>query len=161
MPTVDPFDEWVPFFEYLVGASAALLGLAFVTFQVRAEHWRGRPLRQPVAVGTLAELAAPLFFGLLFLLVGHPWRQAGYIVGAFGYSTIIFHLLAYYKHRIEALSWDRKQLLGVSVTAITFSILMWSPSIYWKAYVSVWFVFSGFGEAWLLVQPPKGEISGT
>lgn len=44
----------------IIGVSAALLSIAFLTFRVRGKMWHNEPLRQVVAVTTLAELAAPL-----------------------------------------------------------------------------------------------------
>lgn len=102
-----PFDEWISLFSALSGVAATLLGLAFVTFQLRSSHWRGQPLKQAVALRTLTELAAPMIFGLIFLFPGHPYITAGYVVGAAGYAVACWHLLTFARHRqvVERFDW--------------------------------------------------------
>lgn len=151
-----PFDEWVSLFSALSGVAATLLGLAFVTFQLRSWHWKGQPLKQAVALTTLTELAAPMIFGLIFMFPGHPYRTAGYIVGAAGYAVAGGHLLIFIRHRAIAERFDWAQLGGTAVILTTFSILTWAPDIRWKAGVLVWMIFSGASEAWLFLRP--GEI---
>lgn len=146
-------DQWIPFFEYLTSAAAAILAIAFVVFQLRAEHWRQDPLRQPAAVTTLTELATPVFFGLIFLMPDHPWKVGGAIVGLAGYLVMAVHLVVYRRHRQEADKFDRWQLLGIAVTAVTFSGLLWWPNLYVKASLCVWMIFSGFTEAWIFLSP--------
>jgi len=54
---MDPADDpWIGFFQYLVSGSAAILGLAFLTFQVGANIWRDHALRFPVALTTLTSI---------------------------------------------------------------------------------------------------------
>lgn len=57
------YDQWVPFFGAISSSAAAILAIAFVVFQLRADQWRNDPLRQPAAITTLTELAAPVFSG--------------------------------------------------------------------------------------------------
>jgi hypothetical protein len=56
--TVD-IQSYVNFFATLAGVASAVVGLALVTFTLNLSEWRSLPLRQAVAVTTLAELAAP------------------------------------------------------------------------------------------------------
>lgn len=150
-----PYDEWIGFFQYLSAIAATLLGLAFLTFQVRAEIWRGHPLRQTVAVTTLAELAAPMFFGLIFLFPDHPWTEAGFVVGLGGYGVIMWHLVEFIRRYNEADSFDKKQMLGSTIVLATFSCVMWIPSLPWKAGFLVWMIFSGLSEAWIFLRAPQ------
>src|SRR3954454_25216667 len=91
--------DYVSLFEVLAGASAAILALVLATFQLNIDRWRAHPLREPVALVTLAELAAPLFFALMFLLPSHPWRWTGVLPGCVGYLAIIWHVYQYIRWR--------------------------------------------------------------
>lgn len=153
-------EEWIVYFQYLTAVAATLLGIAFLTFQVRSDIWRLHPLRKTVAVTTLTELAAPMFFGLFFLMPHHPWLWGGRIVGAVGYIVMVWHLIEYIRHREVADSFDRKQLAGISITIVTFSLLLWWPNIAVKAYTALWMVFSGSTEAWIFLRAP-GPVSST
>ncbi|MDN5762430.1 MAG: hypothetical protein L0H41_08960 [Microlunatus sp.] len=144
-------DQWVPFFEYLTSAAGGILAIAFVVFQLRPEQWRRDPLRQAAAIRTLTELATPVFFGLIFLMPDHPWKVAGAVVGTAGYIVMAIHVIAYCRNRNEADSFDRWQLWGIAVTAVTFSGLLWWPNLYVKASLCVWMIFSGFSEAWIFL----------
>lgn len=142
-------DDWIPYFEYLTSASAGILAIAFLAFQVRSEIWRSHPLMHPVAATTLAELSTPVFFGLLFLMPSHPWELAGLLTGALGYLAMAWHMIALVVNRHAVQSFDRIQLTGVPITGLTFGLLLWWPSLQVKAGVALWMIFSGFIEAWL------------
>jgi hypothetical protein len=147
--------DYVSFFEVLAGASAAILALVLATFQLNIDRWRAHPLREPVALVTLAELAAPLFFSLMFLLPSHPWRWTGVLPGGVGYLAIILHVSQYIRWRSEAERFDHIQLwIGNSIVVFTFSVLAWSSSLPWKAAVCIWFIFSGVTEAWFFIPRP-------
>ena len=122
---------WVPYFQELCAAATALLAIAFLTFHLNS--WRRSPLKQIVAVTTLSELAASMFFGLIFLIPRHPWVDAGRIVGLAGYVLIIWHLIRYYQHRKTADRFDKRQALGTMATIVTFSIMLWCQNLTYKA----------------------------
>lgn len=54
-------DAWNLYFGGLASAAAALLAIAFFTFQFRVDTWRKNRLKQAVALTTLVELAAPVW----------------------------------------------------------------------------------------------------
>src|SRR3954451_14733672 len=144
--------DYVSLFESLAGASAAILALVLATFQLNIDRWRAHPLREPVALITLAELAAPLFFSLMFLLPTHPWRWSGVLPGGLGYLAIIWHTVQYFRCRNKAERFDHFQMwLGNAIVLFTFSALAWSPSLPWKAGVSIWFILSAVTEAWFFI----------
>ncbi len=116
-------DAFVNYFGVLAGVGSAILGLALVTFTLQVAVWRTNPLRQAVAITTLAELSTPVFYGLLFLTPRHPWHVAGYIVGALGYAVMAFHVIQFMRYKATATSFDKKQMWGILVTVISFSIM--------------------------------------
>jgi len=164
MAETRPYDEWIPFFQYLAAIAAALLAVAFLAIQVRTDAWRGKPLRAALAVLTLAELAAPVFFGLIFLFPGHPWNVAGQVVGASGYVAILWHAGSFRRHRHDATKLDKWQMAGSALPVTTFSLVLWYPDLRWKAAVLVWLIFSGLTEAWFFLRLPvmveEGQPSG-
>ena len=151
------YGEWISFFQYLAAIAAALLAIAFLAFQLRTKMWRRQPLRQAFAITTLAELAAPVFFGLMFLFPDHPWRGAGVIVGTAGYLSILWYLIMTVYHWDQTTRFDHAQLATTIVPVTTFSVLFWFPNLRWKAGVLVWMIFSGLCEAWLALEPPGDE----
>ena len=149
-------DKWIPFFEYLTSASAAILAFTFAVFQIRgAEHWRRDPLRQLAAITTLTELSAPVFFGLIFMMTYHTLHAAGRVVGGIGYVVMSVHIVQYWRCRRNRNpapdGFDKWQLAGLGVTFVTFSGLFWWPNLSLKAGVCIWMIFSGFSEAWLFL----------
>lgn len=152
-----PLDIWIPYFQYVASSAAAILAIAFLAFQVREKLWRGRSLKHPVAVMTLVELAASMFFSLIFLMPNHPWKVAGYIVGTFGYVAIAWHFAAFIKYKREADPFDKRQMVGAIIPLITFSVIMWVPVLEVKAGIAVWFIFSGISEAWISLRPLGSE----
>jgi len=153
---MDINDPWIPFFEYLVSAGAAILAIAFLTFQFRAEVWRGHPLKRLVAVRTLAELATPVFFGLIYLMPSHSWVWAGGIVGFGGFILIGYYFIAFHKYRHLKEPFDTLQRLGSFVILLLFAILAWPwepVELWWKAGICTWMIFSGLGESWIFLRP--------
>jgi hypothetical protein len=145
---------WTGYFAALIGVSAVLLSIAFLTFQVRTEMWHKTPLRHVAAVTTLIELAMPLFFGLLVITPDHPWEVAGAIVGAAGYLVLIWHIYLLIRARKKITDFDKWQIIGLPITGTTFSLLLWYPSLAVKSYVCTWLIFSGATEAWIFLRPP-------
>lgn len=111
----------------------------------------------PVAATTLAELSTPLFFGLLFLMPDHPWELAGRLVGALGYLAMAWHVIALVKNWHYVQYFDRVQILGIPITGLTFSLMLWWPSLPVKAGVALWMIFSGFVEAWIFLGQRRPE----
>lgn len=144
-------DQWIPFFQYIAAIAAALLAIAFLTFQVESSFWKRDALKQSVALTTLTELAAPVFFGLIFLFPGHPWQTAGVVVGVVGYAATAWHVYRFVRGRATADRFDKGQMWGTLVTTTTFSIVLWWPSLEWKAGTLIWLIFSGSAEAWILL----------
>lgn len=171
--------EWVSYFEYLIAAAGVILGIAFLAFQVRpASHLS--VAKQIRLVATLMELSAPMAFGLLFLIPGHPWMVAGWIVGCVGWALTGSYYLAFVLFdgknalfrwsrgalskfiRKDWLPWvrtldtsfdrlDRLQLKLLPVSVVTYGILLFWPRLDAKAYVLLWLIFSGLSEAWLFL----------
>jgi hypothetical protein len=152
-------EAYVNYFGVLAGVASAILGLALVTFTLQVKLWRELPLRQAVAVTTLAELSAPVFFGLIFLTARHPWHLAGYVVGALGYAVMAMHVVVYIRHHHSATSFDNMQMFGLLITATTYSLIAWFPSLELRAYVCIWFVFSGLFETWLFLRPDSDKTA--
>lgn len=75
---MDP--QWSGYFQTLSGVSATLLGIVFVAFQFDHKKWATDKLRHPIAVLSLVELAAPLFFSLMLLFPGPLWSEWGWFV---------------------------------------------------------------------------------
>jgi hypothetical protein len=91
----------------------------------------------------------------LFLTPRHPRHVAGWIVGALGYAAMAWHAVQYRRHRKDetTTSFDRKQMWGMLITFITFSMLAFCPSLEFKSYVCIWLIFSGLSEAWIFLRP--------
>ncbi|GII23807.1 hypothetical protein [Planosporangium mesophilum] len=154
-------DAWVPYFQNLTAVAAALLAIAFLTFQFRSDIWRTHPLKQTVAITTLGELAAPMFLGILFLMPGHPWVLGGRLVGVGGYLIMAWHVAVFIRYRRLADRFDKWQLCGVAITVVTFSFLLWWDSLDVKAYTAAWMIFSGFSEAWVFLVPHKPAVDAS
>ena len=150
----DSFDLWTSFGQLMAAVSVTLLAIAFLTFQVKSEVWRAHILKQVVAISTLAELSAPLFFFLIALFLNHPWVTAGYVVGGAGYLLIATHVALFVYHRRIADTFDRRQVFGAGILLFTFSLLFWWQSIFVKSVVLVWMLFSGLWEAWYFLRVP-------
>jgi hypothetical protein len=150
----NPFDPWTSFGQLMAAVSVTLLAIAFLTFQVRSEVWRNDILKQVVAISTLIELSAPLFFYLIALFPSHPWVAAGYVVGGAGYLLIATHVGLFVHHRNVADAFDRRQVFGAAILFLTFSLLFWWHSIFVKSVVLVWMLFSGLWEAWYFLRVP-------
>lgn len=151
-------ENWNDFFAAITGVSVVLLSIAFLTFQVRSKMWHKEPLRQVVAVTTLAELAAPAFFGLLVLTPDHPWKVAGILVGVGGYAVMTWHIVLLAKHRTKVGTFDKLQAFGLLMTGTTFSLMLWYSSLAVKSYVCVWLIFSGASESWIFLNPPRAAL---
>lgn len=169
---VDWNDAWNGYFQTLAGVSATLLGLAVVAFQLHPENWAKDPLRHPVAVLSLTELAGPLFFSLMVMFpAGHrvfwnwlPDQQgyivAGWIVGVFGGAVIAWHLVAYLREK-ERQSFDHWQMGGDIISVYTFGVMLAPVGLEWKAAVAVWMCFSGIVEAWVYFSVPGRSTTST
>jgi hypothetical protein len=155
---MDAFDTWITFAQTITAVAVTLLAISFLTFQVKSDIWRERSLKQLVAVSTLAELSAPIFFFLIAFFPGHPWIVAGQVVGAAGYALIASHIIVFVRHRAEADRFDRIQMLGVLIFCVTFSVLFWWHSIFAKSVALVWMLFSGLWEAWYFLRTPSHSL---
>jgi hypothetical protein len=153
----DPFENWVPFFEYLASTAAALLGLAFVAIQLNHKDWQNHSLYPSEARTALSELAAPLFFALIVLMPDHQWGTAAISVSVFGFSMIAWHAWVFLRRRKFILSSEPTSyrfhviqfwLLGVLVAE--YIALLTLPND-WKAYGVLWMVFSGLTETWWML----------
>lgn len=145
---------WLGFFGVLAGASTALLSIAFLTFQVKADQWRRDVLLQVVAIRTLVELLVPLFVSLVTLIPGHRWHLAGALAGAGGYVLVGYHVAVASIGRRRMDRFDKMQLVGsVTIMMAAYSILAFGALV-WVASVLVWLLVSGSAEAWMFLDPP-------
>jgi phosphatidylserine synthase len=155
----DPLDVWNSYFSGVAATAAALLAIAFLTFQVRADIWKRNLVKQAVAWTTLVELSAPVLFGLLFLIPHHHWHVAGIIVGISGYGVMLAHAIIFLRARKMKTvdKFDKNQMWGMPITFVTFSIFLFVPFLSWKAYTCLWMIISGFSEAWIFLRPQGDE----
>jgi hypothetical protein len=164
-------DKWSGFFQSLSGVSATLLGISFVAFQFRHQSWAQDKLRHPIAVLSLVELAAPVFFSLMLLFPVPLWSQwgwfpdtpgyvaAGWLVGLGGYSVLVWQAWAYF-HDSDRKAFDRWQFRGSIVPVITFGVMLFPFGLEWKAAVSIWMTLSGITEAWMYLGTPERSLTG-
>jgi len=80
------FYVWIPFFQY-VAAAAALLAIAFLTFQVRSVIWRGHRLKQTVTLTTLVEARGR---GVEPVPAARRARRSGLVSARRGASTVYY-----------------------------------------------------------------------
>ncbi|WP_328974201.1 hypothetical protein [Streptomyces canus] len=154
-------DRWSGFFSTIAGVAAALLAVAFITFQLKIDVWRGGGrLRHLAAVFTLWELSAPLLIALILAMPAHPWRVAAILTGAIGLAVLITHWALYAgTAESDRSPFDQKQFRLSFISLVTFggmagSGLMYEqPGMYLLASLSIWSLISGTYEAWIYLEP--------
>jgi hypothetical protein len=158
-------EAWTGFFATITGVAAALLTIAFLTFQLKATWW-SHALRRYIAIFTLLEFGAPIIIGLIVLMPRHPWRIASIIVGITGLALLIAYWVGYAQTR-TALKvvgkkpdrFDRDQILLSPITLACSIILVASGfitervGVYMVASVSIWLLISGSVESWRFLAP--------
>jgi len=84
-------DEWIAFFQAVVGASSALLGLLFVSLSLNLQAILSQPVLPKRALLSLLQLFSVLIVAILVLVPGQPlWllapgvALAGLVCGAMG-----------------------------------------------------------------------------
>jgi len=156
-PSAFTFSTWIVFFSVVAGLAATLFSVMFVALQVRWRLWVGSGLRRAVATSALGELMIPLFMAVIALMADHPWRIAAWIGGLFGVAIILWHWMSYILDFDQAEKYDRRQAKGawwsfaLYVTVFVSGFLSPSPGLYIVASISVWLLFSGASEAWILL----------
>jgi hypothetical protein len=153
--------DWTPYFEYLASSAAALLGLVFVALQVSHRLLKKRPIYRSEARTSLTELAAALFFSLIYLMPAHPWSWAGAVAGAMGFTALVWHGIDYraYLRKKEhdtaaEKNFHRSQWrLTLCVFILTFGGLQ-IPVDELRASLALWLIFSGLAETWWLLFGP-------
>ena len=165
-PQTFTFDDWIAFFAALAGLSATIFSVMFITFQVRSELWKDSRLRRAVATSALGELLVALFVSLISLMAGNPWRAAAMVAGGFGVLVILTHWYFFILDRDVAKPFDRAQAKGawfsfaLYITIFTCGFLGPKPGLYIIASISTWLLFSGAGEAFLLLSF-REDLHGT
>lgn len=154
------------FWSAIAGVGATLLGLAFVTFQLRAEQWRSKRLRYLVAVFTLSELGGPVAIALVCLMPNHLWRQASFASAAVGLVLFVRYRLAVKRERKLA-PLDKFDKLMSRLSWFTFVVLMLlglaatipkdTSSLAILGGCMVWLLISGATECWIFIFP---EMAG-
>lgn len=156
-PQTFTFDDWVAFFAALAGLSATIFSVMFITFQVRSELWKDSRLRRAVATSALGELLVALFVSLISLMAGNPWRAAAMVAGGFGVIVILTHWYFFILERDAAKPFDHAQAkaawfsFALYTTIFICGLLDPKPGLYIIASISTWLLFSGAGEAFLLL----------
>jgi hypothetical protein len=151
------FTSWIVFFSVVAGLAATLFSVMFVTLQVRWRLWARSGLRRAVATSALGELMIPLFVSAITLMAGNPWRIAAWIGGLFGIAVILWHWRSYILEFDRAEPYDRWQAwgawwsVGLYLTTFVTGFLSPTPGLYILASILVWLLFSGAGEAWILL----------
>jgi hypothetical protein len=151
-------DEWTGYWGAVAGVGATLLGLAFVTFQLRAREWRATPARHLTAVFTLCELAAPVIISLTSLWPGHPWRQSTLIVAALAAVLLLVYRLKVraepgkddFSARHARLSWITVCVIMVLVVG---ALVSEQAGLKIVASGMLWLLVSGASESWLFLEP--------
>ena len=156
-PAQFSFDAWVMFYAAIAAISATLFSVMFVALQVRWSLWSRSRLRRAVATSALGELMIPLFVSIIFLMAGHPWRIAAWITGIFGITVILWHWRSFIIDNDKAVKYDRLQAVtawfsfSIYIVLFVSGFLIPSQGVYIMAGITVWLLFSGAGEAWLLL----------
>jgi hypothetical protein len=161
-------DEWSGFFSTIAGIAAALLAVAFVTFQLKIGVWRGGRLRHMAAVFTLWEFGAPLLIALIFAMRAHPWRVAAILTGAIGLAVLVTYWVLYAKapepDRSPRSAFDKNQFRLSFISLGTFGgmfaagLMCEQAGMYLLAALSIWSLISGTYEAWIYLEPqPEPE----
>lgn len=151
------FSDWIAFYSAIAALSATLFSVMFLALQVRWRLWKGSRLRRVVATSALAELMIPLFSSIILLMPAHPWRIAVWVTGLFGIAVVLSHWSVFITHRAEAAEYDRIQAITGWLSFCIYFFLFVSgflPSrlgVYILASLSVWLLFSGASESWLLL----------
>lgn len=148
--------EWNDFLVALAIASGMLLAVALAMFQLSPQGWRLNALKQAVALLAVVQLATPVFFSLIALLPLHPWKVAGALVGVVGYAVVVNQVVQYVRYPGHTDTTDVLHLWLIIINVAVFSILLWVPSLAWKAGTCVWLIVSGLIESWhILTRPEK------
>jgi hypothetical protein len=150
--------DWTPYFEYLASSAAALLGLAFVALQVSHRRLIRNPIYRSEARTSLTELAAALFFALIYLMPAHAWFWAGAVAGAMGFMALVWHGVDYraYLRKNQKDSASEKSIhrfqwwLTLGVFIVTFGGLQ-IPVDELRGALVLWLVFSGLAETWWML----------
>jgi len=160
------FGTWVVFFSVVAGLAATLFSVMFVTLQVRWRLWARSGLRRAVATSALGELMVPMFLSAISLMAGNPWRIAAWIGGLFGVGVILWHWRSYILEFDRAEPYDRLQArgawfsFGLYLTVFVAGFLGPAPGLYIVATISVWLLFSGASEAWILLTHEERSKAG-
>lgn len=157
-------DKWTGFFSAIAAVSAAIIAIAFLTFQVKSEMWRRDKLLNHVAIFTLTEFGTPLVTGLIFLMPSHPWRIAAIIVGVAGLGLVGSYWKAY-RTKDKPSDFDRLELRLSIISLVRYSLLIVAGLLpqdfgsYLLASLLVWFLISGSIESWWLLEPKGMDAS--
>ena len=146
-------DEWNYFLAALAPTSGTILAIALAVLLSGSKKWLLNPLKQAVTVLTVAQLSAPVFFALIALMPSHPWKIAGALVGVVGYAAIINHVVQYVQYEGHIETSDVVRLWLIILSVASFSVLLWIPSLAWKAGACVWMIPSGLIDCWLTLKP--------
>jgi len=157
-------DQWSGFFSTIASIAAALLAVAFLTFQLRIDVWRdGGRLRHMTAVFTLWEFGAPLLIALILAMPAHPWRVAAILAGAIGLAVLTTFWVLYGKTPRSASDDERRfeeNQFGLSFISLgTFGgmvaagLMGEQAGMYLLAALSIWSLISGAYEAWIFLKP--------
>jgi len=158
---------WQPFFSATAQVTVTAFAVLFATLQVRARAWKNSTLKRAAAVRALLELFIPLVAAVVALMPGNPWRVGYLVMGAVGICGLVWHVRTYVKHEDETDLFDDRQIQwGVPVSTVVYiSLLAFSSaaatwSLYVVAGLSVWLVFSGAAQVWLLLSSGVDETRG-
>ena len=155
------FDAWANFFVAQCGASAALLGLLFLSVSLNLSKILASPALPERALTAMALLAAVLIVSSLMLIPGEPRAAYGVEVLCVGVSS--FGLIAVFGVRAVRVSLPEFKnrfvvnLLSLSVATLPYlvaGLLLFMGSdaaLYWLAAAIVLSFAKSFLEAWVLL----------
>ena len=159
-------EDWVGYWAAVSGVGATLLGLAFVTFQVRIEHWRSSRLKSMTAAFTLTELAGPTLISLWSLTPNHPWRAAAGVSGVVGVCLWGYYRYVYlHTPDSDKTKFDRTQArlswltLVVSGAILVSAVIGDSTGLRLLGVALIWLLISGSIEAFLFLAPPREVVA--
>lgn len=153
-------DEWSAFFQAVVGASSALLGLLFVSLSLNLQAILSQPILPKRALLSLLQLFSVLIVAILVLVPGQPlWLLApgvagvGLVSGAMGIHLGVETIRKFPTLRVSP--WVNMGMSALS--ALLFLVAAWCiaqgdfSAFYWIVGGIVISLVKAASDAWVLL----------
>ena len=151
--------EWQDFFGLLSQVSVTAFAVLLATLQLARRRWMGSKLKEVSAVLALLELLVVLLASLVASMPGGYWRVGYIVMGVVGLIGVAWHVSASFRYDEEADEFDDQQVRwGVPVSTVVYSgvvIFAAGGLVGGVAILSIWLIFAGSGEAWLLLDADR------